>query len=158
MAVKGVRVPDQWRVTEVIDTADTSGEIEAWQVTLTRSADDTSVVIFLPKTQIESTAVAYGLTSTDEAIDVIMHQTVRSIYEPNAAEANPWQASGEQARVQVVEQVERFKHERAAIEVAAPAQRAAARSVPDVLAPLREHVRIDPVRCAALRSETTRGS
>ncbi|MER6171369.1 hypothetical protein [Streptosporangium sp. NPDC001681] len=146
-------MPDQWQVTDVIETTDNSGKIPAWEVTLTRLADEVSLVMFLPKMAIENAAVTYGLTSADEAIDVIMHQAVLSIYEPDTTEANPWQVSAEQAHAQVAEQVKRCKREHAAVKVAAPARRAAARSAPDVLAPLRGHVRIDPVRCAALRLE-----
>ncbi|WP_424533624.1 hypothetical protein ACOZ38_25145 [Sphaerisporangium viridialbum] len=150
-------MPDQWQVTEVIETTDRSGKVEAWQVTLTRASDDTSLVLFLPKTAIEDAAVTYGLSTTDEAIDVILHQTVLSIYEPEQEQANPWQASGEQARAAVVDRVERCKREYATVETDAPRGRtAAARAAGDALAPLRGHVRVDPVRIATSRLEFQR--
>ncbi|WP_440100018.1 hypothetical protein [Streptosporangium sp. H16] len=151
-------MPDQWKVTGVIETADNSGRIPAWEVTLTRLSDDVSLVMFLPQVAIENAAVTYGLQSTDEAISVILHQTVLPLYEPEAVEANPWQVSAEQARAQVVERIEHCQREHATVEMAAPARRAAGRSAPDVLTPLREHVRVDPMRCAALRLEAMTGS
>ncbi|MEV0379815.1 hypothetical protein [Nonomuraea sp. NPDC050643] len=141
-------MPDDWQVTEVTDTADDSGRVEAWEITLTRAADGVTVGVFLPKVAIESTAVACGLVSTDEAIDVLMHRAVHPIYEPNLPEANPWQLSGEQARAAVLERVERCKRDHATVVTAAPKARTAA----DVLAPLRA-ARIDPVKAAATRLE-----
>ncbi|MEU1880831.1 hypothetical protein ABZ470_26290 [Streptosporangium sp. NPDC020072] len=150
-------MPDDWQVTEVIDTADESGRIEAWEITLTRAADDVTVAVFLPKAAIESTAVACGLTSTDEVIDVLMHRAVHPIYEPTLLEGNPWQMSGEQARAAVLERVERCKRNHATVTTAAPkARTAVARKAADVLDPLRSHVGIDPVKTAATRLEQQR--
>ncbi|MEV1168625.1 hypothetical protein [Nonomuraea sp. NPDC049784] len=150
-------MPDDWQVTEVTDTADDSGQVEAWEITLTRPGDGVTVAVFLPKMAIESTAVACGLTSTDEAIDVLMHRAVHPIYEPNLAETNPWQLSGEQARAAVLERVEQCKRDHATVATAVPKGRiAAARAAADVLAPLRSHTRIDPVKSAAARLEHQR--
>ncbi|WP_433355646.1 hypothetical protein ACQP25_17305 [Microtetraspora malaysiensis] len=149
-------MPDDWQVTEVTDTADESGQIEAWEITLTRPADGVTLAMFLPKVAIEATAVACGLTSTDEAIDVLLHRAVHPIYEPNLPESNPWQMSGEEARAAVLERVERCKRDHAAVATAAPKGRtAAARKAADVLTPLRS-VRIDPVTCATVRLEQQR--
>ncbi|GAA2895611.1 hypothetical protein [Nonomuraea rubra] len=150
-------VPDDWQVTEVTDTADESGRVEAWEITLTRAADGVTVGVFLPKMAIESTAVACALTSTDEVIDVLMHRAVHPIYEPSLPETNPWQLSGEQARAAVLERVERCKRDHATVTTAVPkARTAAARKAADVLAPLKSHVRIDPVKAAATRLEHQR--
>jgi hypothetical protein len=150
-------VPDNWLVTEVTDTADDSGQIEAWEITLTRLTDGVSVVVFLPKVAIESTAVAYGLTSTDEAIDVLMHRAVHPVYEPNLPETNPWRLTGEQARAAVLEVAERCKRDHATVATDVPkARTAAARAAADPLSPLRGHVRIDPVKAAAARLEHQR--
>ncbi|MFD8529405.1 hypothetical protein ACFV0L_18495 [Streptosporangium canum] len=150
-------MPDEWQVTEVIDTADESGKIEAWEVTLTRPADGVTLAMFLPKVAIESTAVACGLTSTAEVIDVLMHRAVHPIYEPNLPESNPWHMSGEEARAAALERAERCKRDHATVATAVPkARTAAARKAADVLAPLRSHVRIDPVKAAAVRLEQQR--
>ncbi|MEV4472798.1 hypothetical protein [Nonomuraea sp. NPDC049504] len=144
-------MPDDWQVTEVTDTADESGRIEAWEITLIRASDGASVAMFLPKMAIEATAVAYGLASTDEAIDVLMHRAVHPVYEPNLPETSPWQMPGEEARAAVLERIERCKRDHATVATAAPkARTAAARRAADVLAPLRA-VRIDPVKAAAAR-------
>ncbi|GAA4945881.1 hypothetical protein HD597_006739 [Nonomuraea thailandensis] len=149
-------MPDEWQVTEVTDTADESGRVEAWEITLTRATDGVTVGLFLPKVAIESTAVACALASTDEAIDVLMHRAVHPIYEPNLPETNPWQLSGEQARAAVLERVERCKRDHATVTTAVlKARTAAARKAADVLAPLRG-VRIDPVKAAATRLEQQR--
>lgn len=68
------------------DSADRGGRIEAWQMTLTWQADGVSMTVWLPKMAIENTAVAYGLTSTAETLDVILHQSVLPIYEPDVGE------------------------------------------------------------------------
>ncbi|GAA5046611.1 hypothetical protein HNP84_009758 [Thermocatellispora tengchongensis] len=150
-------MPDQWQVTQVIETGDTSGRIEAWEITISRPADGESVSLWLPKMAIENTAVAYGLTSADEAIDVILHQTMLPIYAPDDQEPNPWQVAGEQARATVLERVERCKRDHATVTTAVPKGRtSAARKAADVLAPLRSHVRIDSVKCAAARLEQQR--
>ncbi|MFI6497186.1 hypothetical protein [Nonomuraea typhae] len=150
-------MPDDWQVTEVTDTADESGRIEAWEITLTRATDGVTVGLFLPKVAIESTAVACALASTDEAIDVLMHRAIHPIYEPNLAEANPWELSGEQARAAALERVERCKRDHATVTTAvSKARTAAARKVADVLAPLRSHLQIDPVKAAATRLEHQR--
>ncbi|MBT2234747.1 hypothetical protein [Nonomuraea sp. NEAU-A123] len=150
-------MPDSWKVTEVINTADESGRIEAWEITLTRVADGVTVGVFLPKVAIESAAVACGLASTDEAIDMLMHRAVHPIYEPNLPEPNPWQMSADEARAAVLERVERCKRDHATVETTVPkARTAAARKAADVLAPLRSHVRIDPVKVAAVRLEQQR--
>ncbi|WP_214317035.1 hypothetical protein [Nonomuraea sediminis] len=150
-------MPDDWQVTEVIDTSDDSGQVEAWEITLTRPADGVTVAMFLPKMAIEHTAVACGLTSADEAIDVLLHRAVHPIYEPNLRETNPWQISGEDARAAALERVERCKRDHATVAAAVPKGRmAAARKVADVLAPLRSHVRIDRVKVATARLEQQR--
>jgi hypothetical protein len=150
-------VPDDWQVTEVTDTADDSGQIEAWEITLTRSSDGVTVAAFLPKMAIESTAVACGLASTDEAIDVLLHRAVHPIYEPNHPEINPWQLSGEQARAEVLQRLERCRLNHATVATAVPkARTAAARKAADVLSSLRSHVRIDPVKTATARLEHQR--
>ncbi|WP_345486112.1 hypothetical protein, partial [Planotetraspora phitsanulokensis] len=123
-------MPDQWQVTDVTETTDNSGQIEAWEMRITRDSDDTSIVLWLPKTAIESAAVAYGLTSTDEAIDVLLHQTVLPVYD-QAAEVNPWTVSGEQARAAVMERVGRCRRDHATVETAAPAKSSARRGVVD---------------------------
>lgn len=149
-------MPDEWHVTEVTDSTDDSGQIDAWEITIARPADEVSVAVWLPKMAIEDTAVAHGLTSTDEAIDVILHQAVMPVYEPGEAGPNPWRMSGEQARAQVLGRVERCKATHATVAAAVPKGRAAARSAVDVLAPLRAYVRIDPVKVAAARLEQQR--
>ncbi|MFB4284841.1 hypothetical protein ACBJ59_56905 [Nonomuraea sp. MTCD27] len=150
-------MPDEWQVTEVTDTADESGRIEAWEITLTRAADGVTVGVFLPKVAIESTAVACGLASTDEAIDVLMHRAVHPIYEPNLPETSPWHVSAEQARADVLERVERCKRDHAIVATAVPkARTSAARKAADVLDSLRSHVRIDPVKAATVRLEQQR--
>lgn len=149
-------VPDAWQVTDVSDTADESGQVEAWEITLTRAVDGVTVGVFLPKMAIESTAVACGLTSTDEVIDVLMHRSVHPIYEPNLSEVSPWQMSAEEARAAVLERVERCRRDHAEVATAVPKGRTAAgRKAADVLAPLRA-VRIDPVKAAAARLEQQR--
>ncbi|MFG3438320.1 hypothetical protein ACGF0J_13845 [Nonomuraea sp. NPDC047897] len=150
-------MPDGWHVSEVTDTADESGQIEAWEITLARPSDGATVAVFLPKMAIESTAVAHGLTSTDEVIDVLMHRAVHPIYEPNLPEINPWRRTGEEARAAALERAERCKRDHATVATAAPKRRtSAARAAADVLAPLRSHVRIDPVKAAAARLEQQR--
>ncbi|NRQ31271.1 hypothetical protein HII36_05390 [Nonomuraea sp. NN258] len=150
-------MPDAWQVTEVTDTADESGRIDAWEIMLTRASDGVTVGVFLPKVAIESTAVACGLASTDEVIDVLMHRAVHPVYEPNLPETNPWQMPGEEARAAVLERVERCRRDHATVATAVPkARTAAARKAADVLAPLRSYVRIDPVKAAATRLEQQR--
>ncbi len=116
-------MPDRWQVTAVSDTTDRSGRIEAWEITLTRQFDDVAVSVWLPKMTIENTAVAYGLTSTDEALDVILHQMVLPIYEPDEVEPNPWYVSGKEARNAVLERVERCKRDYATVATAVQKQR-----------------------------------
>ncbi|MEU7911306.1 hypothetical protein [Microbispora bryophytorum] len=149
-------MPDTWQVTEVTDTADESGQIEAWEVRLARPADGVTLAMWLPKMAIENTAVACGLTSADEVIDVLLHRAVHPIYEPDLPDVTPWQMTGEEARAAVLERVERCKRDHATVAAAATKGRtAAARKAGDVLAPLRA-VRIDPVRCAAARLQQQR--
>ncbi|MGI5292641.1 hypothetical protein ACQEVF_58870 [Nonomuraea polychroma] len=150
-------MPDQWQVTRIIESSDTSGQIEAWEITIIRPADEESVSLWLPKMAIENTAVAYGLTSTDEAIDVILHYTLLPIYDPHDQEPDPWPVTGEQARAAALKRLERCKRDHATVATAVPEGRtAAARAAADVLAPLRSHVRIDPVTVAAARLEHQR--
>ncbi|TMR90382.1 hypothetical protein [Nonomuraea basaltis] len=149
-------MPDGWHVSEVTDTADESGQIEAWEITLARPSDGATVAVFLPKVAIESTAVAHGLTSTDEVIEVLMHRAVHPIYEPNLPEVNPWRMTGDEARAAALERVERCKRDHATVETTVKGRTAAARAAADPLSPLRSHVRIDPVNAAAARLEHQR--
>ncbi|MEU7891685.1 hypothetical protein AB0B45_02345 [Nonomuraea sp. NPDC049152] len=154
-------MPDQWQVTDVRDSADRSGRIEAWQMTLTNQTDGVSMTVWLPKMAIENTAVAYGLTSAEEVLDVILHQSVLPIYEPDVGEREPgpWGVTGEEARAAVLEQVERCKRDHAVVAAAVPkARTAAARAAADVLAPLRSHTQIDPVKAATARLQYQRAA
>ncbi|GGO63221.1 hypothetical protein [Nonomuraea cavernae] len=148
---------EQWRITEVREVI-SPGE-DAWLITYepVDGDPDAGFVSYVPKEAVEVRAAEYGLTSADEALDVILHAPLLA-HAHAAGELDmpsPALVDVATARAQVAEQLATCKAKYGVVTTAAAGTGRAATTA-DPLQVIRDRTRIDPVRSATIRMEMDR--
>lgn len=148
----------QWRITEVREVS-SPGE-DAWLITYEPVDGDpgAAFVSYVPKEAVEVRAAEYGLTSVEEALDVILHAPLLAPAHAAGKLEMPSPAllDVEAARAQVVEQLATCKARYGVVTTAAAGAGRSAKAAADPLQVIRDQTRIDPVRSATIRMEMDR--
>ncbi|MEV0149675.1 MULTISPECIES: hypothetical protein [unclassified Nonomuraea] len=147
----------QWRITEVREVS-SPGE-DAWLITYEPVDGDpgAAFVSYVPKEAVEVRAAEYGLTSVDEALDVILHAPLLAPAHAAGELVMPSPAlvDVETARAQAAEQLATCRAKYGVVTTAVAGAGRAAKAA-DPLKVIREQIRIDPVRAATIRMEMDR--
>ncbi|WP_433426370.1 hypothetical protein ACQP1V_42770 (plasmid) [Microtetraspora malaysiensis] len=153
----------EWVVTSVEDTCDVSGRVPLWVITYQVPEDvmpGGRLVKYVPKIAIENRAVVYGLSSVDEALDVLLYESALSVHQADAAMGSPMLMDAVSARDMIREQIDTCREQWVNVSIAqegtGSGRKARTLVASDVCQKIRDAVRIDPVVVAAARLEMSR--